>query len=101
MGFLDSLGDWATKNQAGLNALGNIASPLISGAGAYMQYKAMQENNALAEQAFNYNKALQDRAVAKENMAQDALTNGFNLAYGNNNKKKNLTDYYGMSNMQG
>ncbi len=102
MDFLEAIknfGDFASKDTG--KGLQNIIGLGLSGYGMYKQNKLLDQQNDLLTQNYNYNKMLNDREIAKENMEQDNITNAFNNTFGSTKKKKNINTYTGMSNFQG
>jgi len=100
------LGDFASSDTG--QGLTNLAGLGLTGYGMYNQNKLqnkqndlVSQNNMLQLQNYNYNKSLNDRLIAKENMAQDNLTSAFSDSFGGNKKKKSLGDYAGMYNFEG
>lgn len=104
MAWYDSLVSGASKAGEFLNSDAGKGLTSMAGLGlgaysAYNQYSAMNEANDLALKNYNYNKSINDRNIAKENLAQDNMTDGFNSVFGDTNtKKKKLGDYYGTTN---
>mgnify|MGYP000903380742 CR=1 FL=1 len=78
--------------------LGKFGGSIANGIGAYGQYKTAQESNDLARDAYDFNKSLANRGIAKENLGQENMTEGFNAVFGTTPKKKKLSDYAGMMN---
>jgi len=89
----DSIYDWFS-NSKNLANLGQFATPVVGGINAYNNYKWAKQANNLARQNYNYNKSLNDRQIAKENLEQDNSQNAFDEIFGTNHKKKKqLADY--------
>ncbi len=110
MGWADifkNIGNFANSDTA--KGLTNIAGLGLAGYGMYKQNKAVDMQNDLLKQQnqltldnYRYNKALNDRAVAKENMLQNNFNEGFASVFGDNTKKKKkLSEYYGLENFEG
>lgn len=89
------------KYQKPMSTIAQVASPIITGWSAYKQSKTLEDQNDLLRQNYNYNKSINDREIAKENMNQENMTNAFSSIFGDGKKKKNLSDYYGTTNYQG
>jgi len=95
MEWLQDLGKYANKNASGLNALGNVAGGVAQVGGAYLGYKAMQDQNKLMQQQNNLAMMNYNRNIGKEDLAQNNINNGFSgLSYGGQKKKKQLGTYY-------
>jgi len=107
--IFNSIGKFANSDAG--KGLQNIAGLGMAGYGMYKQNKAasmqndlLKKQNQLSINNYNYNKALNDTEIAKENMLQNNFTEGFSSVFGKNEnqkKKKNLSDYYGMENYKG
>jgi len=106
MGFFDTLGKLGSfANSDTGKGLTNLVGLGLTGYGMYNQNKLMKEQNNLAQQQnllslqnYNYNKSLNDREIAKENLEQENITSAFDNVFGTTNKKKKLGDYAGMYN---
>ena len=102
--WLTDIGNFMDSSAGkGLTSLAGVG---LGAYGLYNQNKAMnaqndliaQQNN-LAQQNYLYNKSINDREIAKENLAQENKVDGFNSVFGNQNqKKKQLGSYYGTTN---
>lgn len=90
------------------SGLMNLLGLGVAGYGLYKKNQAInrrndliKEQNRLAIDNYNYNKALNDREVAKNNMLQNNFSDGFASVFGEKKKKKKLDDYYGNNNYEG
>lgn len=110
MSFADifkNIGNFA-KSDSG-QGLMNIAGLGLTGLGLYNQNKQnnkyndlIADQNKLTLQNYNYNKSLNNREIAKENLGQENFTEGFASVFGDKKKKKKqLSDYYGIDNYKG
>lgn len=82
------------NNKDTISTIGQVASPIVSGIGAYNKYKIAQNQNKLAEDTYNYNKMLNDRYISKQDQQQNNVDNAFASVFGNEPKKKNQTYSY-------
>ena len=108
MGNLSLFGFDTGISSQGMSDFGKLTGGLGQLGGAYASYKIgkdqnklISQQNDLARENYAYNKSLNDREIAKENMAQDSLTNSVNSIWGNSDKKKKLGDYTSMYNFEG
>ncbi len=99
--FMKDVGDhFRTYGDTYAN-LGKFAAPIARGIGAYGEYKTAQESNNLTRDAYDFNKSYMNRNIAKENLGQENMTEGFNAVFGTTPKKKKLGSYAGMMNFEG
>ena len=95
------IGDWTSRNSNTLANIGKFATPIVQGIGAYGQYRTAKDNNALMRDSYDLNKQLLSRDIAKENLSQENFTDGWASVFGQQDKKKKLSDYTGTMNYQG
>lgn len=83
----------------------NLAGLGLGLYGMNKQNKALDFQNDIAMKNYKYNKDLNDREIAKENMSQANFVNGFNnSSFANTFKKtqpKSIEEYYGNKNFKG
>jgi hypothetical protein len=97
-----SVSDFMPSSRTMAN-IGQAVSPFASLYSANRQAKSFNKSNDLMEKNYMYNKSINDREIAKENMEQSNITNAFSSIFGDGKKrkKKNLDSYAGMMNYQG
>lgn len=98
--FIGKLGDFAGSDAGkGLTSLAGLG---MSGYGMYKQNKLLNKQNDLLTQNYNYNKMLNNRHIAQQNLGQENFSNAYDSVFGTQDKKKkNLGDYAGMYNFKG
>lgn len=90
---------WIGNNSGTISNIAQAITPLVSLYGANKQSDLLKQQNDLQTMNYFYNKSLNDREVAKENLEQENITSAFDNVFGTDKrKKKDLKDYYGTSN---